>query len=463
MSKMNLTEATMLALQGKLVENKPTRRKVENIDINVDDKTNVSVSEEETIVDTDKATIIVDKKEDEFVPETSDDNIENELPVDNIEPEVDSVEVPLEGDETIIPEEVADETPVDEPIADDSVSDDVDLPLEDDTEKVEHKSLRREVKEIKKETKKITEAEDITKLPNERGICPFCGSENLDYASIKFEGDMAYFPWECKDCNHQGEEWYELKFAGHNVFDENGDSIELQESKKITEDMDITPFRNMLYATIDDDIDDPKEVADRLIRAWSEDDCKWYCETYEVVTVLDDATNDRYYKDLWGNIRDITGQIVEDDNDLEEAKHRKIEALKKIESRISKKVECNKVCKDNKCEEDCKKEDVVETKDIDTKSFNEALKRYLKVEKVEKAKVIENNGKLLMKAKITNENKARGICLEMKEISTKNNFTKYSVQEVKSIKTESKASSTKGTMLVGTKNNTLSCKYIIKK
>jgi hypothetical protein len=219
----------------------------------------------------------------------------------------------------------------------------------------------------------------------------------------------------------------------------------------------------MLYATIDDDIDDPKEVADRLIRAWSEDDCKWYCETYEVVTVLDDATNDRYYKDLWGNIRDITGQIVEDDNDLEEAKHRKIEALKKIESRISKKVECNKVCKDNKCEEDCKKEDVVETKDIDTKSFNEALKRYLKVEKVEKAKVIENNGKLLMKAKITNENKARGICLEMKEISTKNNFTKYSVQEVKSIKTESKASSTKGTMLVGTKNNTLSCKYIIKK
>ena len=51
MSKITLTEATMLALQGKLVENKepikkPIRKpskKQESIDVNVDDETNVSV------------------------------------------------------------------------------------------------------------------------------------------------------------------------------------------------------------------------------------------------------------------------------------------------------------------------------------------------------------------------------------------------------------------------------------
>ena len=133
MSKMSLTEATMLALQGKLVENKattkrPTKRlKKENIDINVDDKTNVSVMNNETIVDTEDATIIVDKKEDEFVPETSDGIVtDTSLPM---EAPVDTVEVPLEGDETIVPDETTD-TSVEEPTETTDVEPDVDLPLE---------------------------------------------------------------------------------------------------------------------------------------------------------------------------------------------------------------------------------------------------------------------------------------------------------------------------------------------
>ena len=73
-----LVEATILALQGKLElkENKRVSRKTkksEGIDVNVDDKTTVSVEGNETIVDTEDATVIVNKKEDEFIPETSDD------------------------------------------------------------------------------------------------------------------------------------------------------------------------------------------------------------------------------------------------------------------------------------------------------------------------------------------------------------------------------------------------------
>ena len=150
MSKMNLTEATMLALQGKLEENKTTlkkrvaetkvtkRLKTENIDVNVDDKTNVSVMGNETVVDTPDATIIVDKKD-----ETCVDCVDNtELPV---EVSTDSVEVPVTGDETLVPEVDA---PVETP--------DVDLPVEDeDEEKEESKKVENVEIEVSDDGKEI--------------------------------------------------------------------------------------------------------------------------------------------------------------------------------------------------------------------------------------------------------------------------------------------------------------------
>ena len=41
---------------------------------------------------------------------------------------------------------------------------------------------------------------------------------------------MCYFPWECLTCKHKGEEWYSLEFIGHNVIDEDGNNIELDNS-----------------------------------------------------------------------------------------------------------------------------------------------------------------------------------------------------------------------------------------
>jgi len=156
MSKLSLTEATMLALQGKLEESKPAThrrsKKQENIDVNVDDKTAVSVIGNETIVDTEKATIIVDKKEDEFVPETSDGIVDDtSLPMEA--PDEDVVEVPVDGDDTIIPE---DEVPVEQADEDEAVLDaeaDVDLPLgdtetEEDNDEDKEESKKEESVEI---------------------------------------------------------------------------------------------------------------------------------------------------------------------------------------------------------------------------------------------------------------------------------------------------------------------------
>lgn len=89
MSKMSLTEATMLALQGKLLKEEKLE---EDIDVSVtDDGT--------TVVDTDEATVIVTEPENKEV----------------VEEPVETVEVPVEGEETIVPDaEITDEPTMEE-------------------------------------------------------------------------------------------------------------------------------------------------------------------------------------------------------------------------------------------------------------------------------------------------------------------------------------------------------------
>ena len=70
------------------------------------------------------------------------------------------------------------------------------------------------------------------KLTNYEGQCPFCNSNDLDYGAIEYEDNMVYYPWKCEHCGHQGEEWYDLIFTGHNIITEDGDSIEVSEVNK---------------------------------------------------------------------------------------------------------------------------------------------------------------------------------------------------------------------------------------
>ena len=57
-------------------------------------------------------------------------------------------------------------------------------------------------------------------MPHKPGICPFCGSDYLDYGGMEPEdNNMVYYPWTCKNCGLQGEEWYTLEFSGHEIKD----------------------------------------------------------------------------------------------------------------------------------------------------------------------------------------------------------------------------------------------------
>lgn len=66
--------------------------------------------------------------------------------------------------------------------------------------------------------------EDYT---NEQGKCPKCGGEKLEYSTTEYVDNMCYYRYKCEECGQEGEEWYNMEFAGHNVYDENGEMIEL--------------------------------------------------------------------------------------------------------------------------------------------------------------------------------------------------------------------------------------------
>ncbi len=53
----------------------------------------------------------------------------------------------------------------------------------------------------------------------EQGVCPYCGSTDIDYDPSSHEDDMETYPATCNTCGKQFEEWYELHFVGHNVGD----------------------------------------------------------------------------------------------------------------------------------------------------------------------------------------------------------------------------------------------------
>ena len=98
-NKASLVEATMLAMQGKLILEEEKETKTEDIEVETDD-VEVTLGTDKTIIDSEEATITIEKNSESSAIET--------------EPE--TVEVPVEGDETIIPEEVVEPEEVEDEV-----------------------------------------------------------------------------------------------------------------------------------------------------------------------------------------------------------------------------------------------------------------------------------------------------------------------------------------------------------
>jgi len=55
-----------------------------------------------------------------------------------------------------------------------------------------------------------TEAEN-----SELGKCPYCGSDNIVYDTIAYDGDGGYSTVTCQDCEKDYQEHYILTFIGN--------------------------------------------------------------------------------------------------------------------------------------------------------------------------------------------------------------------------------------------------------
>ena len=60
-------------------------------------------------------------------------------------------------------------------------------------------------------------------MTGEEGKCPKCGSEYLNYDCLVIESNGLKYPYDCEDCNFEGEEWYDLEFSTH--LDKSGNTL----------------------------------------------------------------------------------------------------------------------------------------------------------------------------------------------------------------------------------------------
>jgi hypothetical protein len=61
---------------------------------------------------------------------------------------------------------------------------------------------------------KVDLSKNKTQLKGERGLCPYCGSENINYDNLYLDGESICFPALCDNCNNEFNEWYDLNYSG---------------------------------------------------------------------------------------------------------------------------------------------------------------------------------------------------------------------------------------------------------
>ena len=421
--KDKLLESTLLALQGKLTlkENKQIKKesinkKEENVDVSVQD-------DGSTVVDTEDTTVIVQDKQN----------------VSEVIPEEEVIEVPVESDETIIPEEeIPEEIIEEEPI--------------EECKKVENKEIKTEAA-----------GELSGKLYdyfNEMGYMDGPQGEIIN----------AFISWLSEDEIKRFAEIYEYP-----IFNEEDE--DLDESKKIKtenairkdtiyiEEEDLTFEREANSATnlpyyYNEDKDKNAVIgtAEELIQDFLNDGDKEMLEPSleEAGYTLED------FKKLKGKfvwVSDTTGYPGMMGNRIY-----KLDESKKCTCKDCK--ECKNIKTESETKEPIKKESKEITK-YSSKTFNEAITKFLSsnyklIESFKTTKVISTKTSLKIEGKVYNiDGIEKEMNLVLNKVQEGKSFTKYELTQSKGILKESK--NTIKMMTFKNNKNILECKYLIKK
>lgn len=55
---------------------------------------------------------------------------------------------------------------------------------------------------------------------NSEGVCPFCGSKEIEYGNMEFEFPYLFYECECKECAAEFTEVYECLYDGFNTYED---------------------------------------------------------------------------------------------------------------------------------------------------------------------------------------------------------------------------------------------------
>lgn len=394
-------------------------KKTESIDINVDDSTTVSVDDTQTIVNTEDASIIIQEETPNTieVPVESDDTI-----IPETEPEATDI-VDTDTNNTIIDTDTVD-VPVEEPSSDveelSTPEEDLDLPASEPTEtEIEETDNVEESKEIKQEAPRKTR--DVYVLMGNYGY----GWDELVTYDNYSDAKADYKIYEENEPENQHKivrkrEPIEESKKTESVVSDAANSIDYNHKQNPSESNAIPFFAGVISDIAEDMGDDYSEwLSEDIVR--------------EIIDTLFD--NDQLWSTITGIVKDAITTKVEE---IRGVPGEEIEESKPVIKKFS------------------------------SKSFNEALTKYFKkidktVESVTETKIRKSNKAIKIETKLIKTDKtSETIKLEMKHVESNGDFSRYNLVENTSLKTESKHG-TVSMLLHTNKQQVLECRYIISK
>lgn len=60
----------------------------------------------------------------------------------------------------------------------------------------------------------VDETKDTQKIGSKQGVCPYCGSEMVEFQGSDVQDDMILYEFKCEDCDNSFEEWYLCTYDG---------------------------------------------------------------------------------------------------------------------------------------------------------------------------------------------------------------------------------------------------------
>ena len=475
-NKASLVEATMLAMQGKLILEEEKEIKTEDIEVETDD-VEVTLGTDKTIIDSEEATITIEKNSESSAIET--------------EPE--TIEVPVEGDETIIPEEVVepeeveDEVPSIDEIVDEEVpTEEVSTEPEEDEEVVEPEEVEEDTIE---ESKSLEEDLTSEEFPEDGTYWSGNGKyqEDVDMLNklIPATGTTPTIPdvlpdKVVEDYINLSNKYYRWFNDGDVPFKKLKDGTTIYPSYTRGNNRQ-TPLGQKTCNSISFDLENRVNSLIEKINSQYPD---WKAKLQPTDTSVDELQESKEVEKIEEAISSVDQLVAGElygfvannytSMDLELLKEIALNAIYELnddakiiadikERMIESKNSCENCNKEN-CDCSNKEAKAEAINKFNANSFKTVVEGFLKeldetVDSFKLNKVLKNESAIRIYGEVLSQNNSKSICLEGKMIQKGKAFTKYEIAKTSGLKLESKEFTRSSMVTFTNKENILECKY----